>query len=96
MNNPTIIIAHNIKDRIRMKMSHPLRNEKEVINELLKRDGINDVVYNKITKSIVFNYSDYKVPIDELIMRFVVAYSKDFDLIPIRFVHKLSSKKYRQ
>ncbi|QPJ85314.1 hypothetical protein HH195_05040 [Sarcina sp. JB2] len=93
MNNPTIIIAHNIKDRIRIKMSHPLRNEKEVVNELLKRDGINDVVYNKITKSIVFNYSDYKVPIDELIMRFVVAYSKDFDLIPIRFVHKLSSKK---
>ncbi len=93
MNNPTIIVAHNIKNRIRIKMSHPLRNEKIVIDELLKKDGINDVIYNGITKSIVFNYSDYKISTEELLMRFIVAYSKDFDLIPIRFVHKLSNKK---
>ena len=42
MNNPTIIIAHNIKDRIRIKMSHPLRNEKEVIN------GIDFRFYDRI------------------------------------------------
>lgn len=93
MNNPTIIVAHSMKNRIRIKMSHPLRNEKEVIDELLKKDGINDIVYNKFTKSILFNYSDYKIPTEEIIMRFIVAYSKDFDLIPIRFVHKLSNKK---
>lgn len=93
MNNPTIIIVHNIKNRLRIKMSHPLRNKRFVVDELLRRDGINEVFYNETTKSILFKYSDYKISSEELVMRFIAVYSKDFDLIPIRFVYDSSAKK---
>lgn len=93
MNNPTIIIVHNIKNRLRIKISHPLRNKKFVIDEILRRDGIDEVTYNEITKSILFKYSDYKISNEELIMRFIAVYSKDFDLMPIRFVYDSSTKK---
>ncbi|MCD3297530.1 hypothetical protein G8T67_12030, partial [Clostridium botulinum C/D] len=53
MNQPTIIIVHRLNNRIRVKLSHPLRGVEEVIVAMEKREGVESFSYNNITKSIV-------------------------------------------
>lgn len=93
MNNPTIVIVHKIKNRIRLKMSHPLRNEKFVINELLEKGCIDEAHYNELIKSIVLKYDSNKTHEEELIMRFIAIYSKQYDLMPIRLIYNSNIKK---
>lgn len=93
MNNPTIVIVHKIKNRLRLKISHPLRNEKFAIEELLKRDCIEEVKYNSVIKSVTLKYDDYKITEEEIIMRFITIYSRDYDLIPVRLVYDSNIRK---
>lgn len=92
MNNPTIVIAHKIKNRIRFKLSHPIKNNLEVMQELIERDGIINAKYTDITKSIIVEYNSYRVAEAEIIMRVIAMYSKNYDLIPIRLVYDSKKK----
>lgn len=92
MNNPTIVVAHKIKDRIRFKLSHPIRNSLAVMEELTKKDGIRTARYTDITKSIVVEYNSYRISEDEVIMRVIAMYSKNYDLIPVRLIYNSKKK----
>lgn len=91
MNNPTIVIAHKIKGRIRIKLSHPLRKGEELIKTLIKEDEIYNARYTDITKSILVEYNPYRLSEEEVIIRIIAIYSKSYGMIPIRLVYE--SKK---
>lgn len=92
MNNPTIVIAHKIKGRIRIKLSHPLRNEEELMKNLVKKDEIYKANYTDITKSILIEYNPYRISEDEVIIRVIALYSKSYDMIPIRLIYESKKK----
>ena len=92
MNNPTIVIAHKIKGRIRIKLSHPLRNGKELMKNLVKKDEIYKANYTDITKSILIEYNPYRISEDEVIIRVIALYSKSYDMIPIRLIYESKKK----
>lgn len=92
MNNPTIVIAHKIKGRIRIKLSHPLRKGEKLIENLIKKDEIYNVKYTDITKSILIEYNPYRISEDEVIIRVIALYSKSYDMIPIRLVYESKKK----
>ena len=92
MNNPTIVIAHKIRGRIRIKLSHPLRNGDNLMESLVKKDEIYKAKYNDITKSIIMEYNPYRINEDELIVRVIALYSKNYDMIPIRLIYKSKKK----
>lgn len=92
MNNPTIVIAHKIKGRIRIKLSHPLRNGEELMKNLVKRDEIYKANYTDITKSILIEYNPYRISEDEVIIRVIALYSKSYDMIPIRLIYESKKK----
>lgn len=93
MNNPTIVIVHKIKNRIRLKMSHPLRNEKTIIAELLKREAIEEVNYNQTIKSVVISYDSNRISEEEIIIRFISIYSGDYNFIPVRLIYDSKGSK---
>ncbi len=92
MNNPTIVIAHKIKGRIRIKLSHPLRNGNKLIDSLIKKDEIYNAKYNEITKSVLIEYNQYRISEDEVIIRVIALYSRSYDMIPIRLVYESKKK----
>lgn len=92
MNNPTIVIAHKIKGRIRIKLSHPLRKGEELMKNLVKKDEIYKANYTDITKSILIEYNPYRISEDEVIIRVIALYSKSYDMIPIRLIYESKKK----
>lgn len=92
MNKPTIVIVHKIKNRIRFKVSHPIINIENLKSELLKKEGLKSFEYNNITRSIVVLFDEDKVRDDEVILRIVALYSKDYNLTPIRFIYNTRGK----
>lgn len=92
MNNLTIVIAHKIKGRIRIKLSHPLRNGEELMKNLVKKDEIYKANYTDITKSILIEYNPYRISEDEVIIRVIALYSKSYDMIPIRLIYESKKK----
>lgn len=92
MNNPTIVVAHKILGRVRFKLSHPIKNSLDTMEELTKKEGITEARYTDITKSIVVSYNPYKIPEEEVIMRVIAMYSKNYDLIPIRLIYNSKKK----
>lgn len=92
MNNPTIVVAHKIKNRIRFKLSHPIKNSLVVMSELCKKDGIKSSKYNDVTKSIIVEYNSFRIAEAEVIMRVIAIYSKNYDLVPVRLVYNSSKK----
>lgn len=92
MNNPTIVVAHKIKGRIRIKLSHPLRRGEELMEDLIKKDEIYKARYNDITKSVLIEYNPYRLSEEEVIIRVIAIYSKSYDMIPIRLVYESKKK----
>ena len=92
MKNPTIVIAHKIKGRIRIKLSHPLRNGEKLMKNLVKKDEIYKANYTDITKSILIEYNPYRISEDEVIIRVIALYSKSYDMIPIRLIYESKKK----
>lgn len=92
MNQPTIVLVHRLTNRVRFKLSHPLRDKKETKEFLIEYEGINKFEYNEITRSILVEFNEYKVELNEVIMRLSISYSKQYDKMPIN-VFILKKKK---
>ncbi|KEI01611.1 hypothetical protein FDC62_10395 [Clostridium botulinum] len=92
MNQPTIIIVHRLNNRIRVKLSHPLRSVEEVIVAMEKRDGLESFKYNNITKSIVIYFNTNKISMEELIITLSVFYSKQYGMVPIKLTSDTPSR----
>ena len=89
MDYPTIIVAHKIKNRVRLKLSLPLKEPKVAGKFLTEYDGIDSFQYNNISRSIVVNYNSMKVNLNEIIMRLSISYSKEYHMMPVNvFVAK--------
>ena len=81
--NPAIVIAHKIPNRVRFKLSLPLKDVREVESFLMDYGGINDFEYNGITRSVLINFERLKIDLNEIILRLSVIYSKQYDMEPI-------------
>ncbi|KAJ53575.1 hypothetical protein BD780_001312 [Clostridium tetanomorphum] len=86
MNQPEIIILHSLHNRIRVKLSHPLRNVGQAIRKIKENNEILKVEYNPITKSILVHFNYLKVEMEEVIFRIAIAYSEQYDMVPIKLL----------
>lgn len=83
MNRPTIVTVHRIKGRVRFKLSHPIRDVEEAKNFLLRYDGVKSFEYTEITRSVLIQYESERVDLKEIANRLAIAYSRQYDLMPI-------------
>jgi hypothetical protein len=83
LNRPTIVTVHRIKGRVRFKLSHPIRDIEEARNFLLEYEGIRSFEYNEVTRSALIYYESQRVDLKEIANRLAVAYSRQYDLMPV-------------
>lgn len=93
MKNPTIVIVHKLKNRIRIKLSHPLKQVLEDENMIKEHDGINNVRYNPVTKSIVVEFDQFRINVEEVIIRIAIVYSKDYGFAPVNLISNTPKKQ---
>lgn len=86
MNQPKITVLHRLDNRLRVKLSHPLRNVGQAVAKIKENEEITKVAYNPITKSILVYFNYLKVDMEEVILRIIIAYSEQYDMVPVKLV----------
>lgn len=92
MNKPAIIIVHKLTNRIRVKLSHPLKNIDKISIAMKKREGVRSFSYNSMTKSIVICFQETKISMEDVIMTLAVFYSKQYGMVPIKLMSDTPSR----
>ncbi|SHE90408.1 hypothetical protein [Clostridium fallax] len=86
MKNPTMVIVHRLTNRLRVKLSHPLKNILESKDMIKEHKGIKFVKYNSITKSLLINFDEFEIKSEEVLIRIAIVYSKSYGYNPINIV----------
>lgn len=98
MYYPAIAISHQLPNRVRFKLSLPLKDAKAVEEFLVQYEGIESFEYNDVIRSVLVYFDNYRVELNEIIMRLSVIYSNQYDMAPVNVfipkTHKNSSLEY--
>lgn len=86
MVTPSIIILHKIPNRIRVKLSHPLKNLEDAAEIIKEQHGVTNFKYNPITKSILIKFDSLKIQEEEILIRIAILYSKGYDFNPVTII----------
>ena len=81
-----IVIAHNLPGRLRIRFSHPFREEGDLTEIIKRHPGILLVAYTSVTRSLVVKYDPKNITTEEIILRASLAFSKDYDLCPVQIL----------
>ena len=92
MIHPTIVIIHQLQNRVRFKLSLPLKNAVEAEKFLTDYDGIESFEYNGVTRSVLIKFNNLKVELNEVMIRLSIIYSKQNGYTPINIFIPKSSK----
>lgn len=83
---PTIFISHKLENRVRFKISLPLKDPKETAKFLTEYKGINSFEYNHISRSILVNFDSLKVDLNEVMIRLSISYTKQYKMTPVNIL----------
>ena len=78
-----IVIAHNLPGRLRIRFSHPFRQEGDLAEIIKRHPGIMVAAYTPVTRSLVVTYDPIDITTEEIILRASLAFSKDYDFCPV-------------
>ncbi|OFI06045.1 hypothetical protein CLOACE_13000 [Clostridium acetireducens DSM 10703] len=92
MECASIIIVHTLPNRIRVKISEPIKNIENFQSIFTKVSGIECFKYNNITKSILIYFNPIYVGMDELIVNLALIFSKENRLKPIKIIYNYPKK----
>lgn len=93
-NTLHINIIHRIKNRIRLRMDHPVTDFKKLKFQVSEHMGIENFQYNPVTRSILVNYDENIVNPEEVLIRIAVSYSLEHDHLPVKITQSGSSDQF--
>lgn len=85
---PAFTIVHRLPNRIRIKLIVPLQNKDELIHYLLEKIKVSNVLYNKVSKSLVINFDTRLLTFEDVLMGTIIAISIDSNFLPVRVFEK--------
>lgn len=91
-NYPSIILLSKLPNRLRVRLTKPLKNEEEIVNGLTEHPGIIDCRYNQVIQSLVINFNN-NIEVEELLIRLTILYSKENEFIPIKIISSLPKRE---
>ncbi len=84
MNSLTVILLHQLPGRIRLKLSHPPHNENRFYDGMKAHDGVVDISFNKISKSLLITHETGHLTVEEILLRTAIALSMEYGYQPVR------------
>ena len=79
-----IVIAHVLPGRLRIRFSHPILKESDLVEIIKRHPGISSAGYTSITQNLVVTYNSEQITTEEIILRACLAFSRDYDLGPVQ------------
>jgi hypothetical protein len=77
-----IVLAHHLPDRVRLRLSHPLKAPGKAVENIQRHDGIRSAVYTPATQNILIAFDSGTIALEEIIIRTSLAYSAGYGLVP--------------
>lgn len=85
-NYPEIVILSKLPNRLRVKLTSPLRNPKDILDKLNEHEGIVDCRYNSVIQSLLINFNSSKIEVEEVLIRISILYAKENGFKPVKIV----------
>ncbi len=83
---PVITIAHVLPGRMRLRLSLHPRDTADMAAQVQEHEGIEQIDYTPVTRSVLVRFDPQVVTKEELIVRFGVVLSLDYGKLPVLVV----------
>jgi hypothetical protein len=82
--NPQIVIVHRLPGRLRLRLSHALREPERLLATVTGHEGLDSIVYTHITRSVLAQFDPVRLPEEEILLRVALALGLDAGAVPVR------------
>ena len=80
--NLEIMLAHNLPERVRLRLSHPLKDPYNTIRNIEGHAGVKHIIYTAMTQNILATFDRRLITLEEIIIRVALAFSAEHELAP--------------
>ena len=92
MKKLNVIIMHKLPNRVRLKLSEPIKSF-ETFKENVTKDGESiELKYTPVTRSIVATFNPEKVNLQEAIYKILTAFSIENGMMPVKLLEGVEQK----
>ena len=81
---PVVIIEHELPGRLRMRLSHALKQPERMQRLVAEHAGVGEVQYTAITHSVLVRYNPEHISTEEIVVRIATGLSLEHDNCGIR------------
>jgi hypothetical protein len=81
---PAVTIEHELPGRLRLRLSHALRQPERMRRLVEEHAGVGEVRYTAISRSVLVRYEPKHISIEEIVIRIATGLSLEHDNIGIR------------
>lgn len=92
MRRLAILVIHRMPNRVRVKLSHPMKDTKKFFKLIQNNLKTLSFRYAKKTKTITINFDSSEILLQEIIYRIAIAFSKENGLLPVKLVDDFNYK----
>jgi hypothetical protein len=78
--NLEIMMAHNLPGRVRLRLSHALKDPYNTIRNIEGHAGIKHIIYTATTQNILVTFDRRSITLEEIIIRVALAFSAEHEL----------------
>ncbi len=84
----SIYISHNLPGRVRFRLSKPLLKVEKLKKHVMEHEGINEMHYAPVTRSMLVHFDEGVVQLQEILIRTALAFSLENDIKPVHITRK--------
>lgn len=92
MKKLSVIIMHKLPNRVRLKLSEPIKSFDAFIENVTKDNESLELKYNPITRSVVATFNPEKVNLQEAIYKILTAFSIENGMLPVKLLEGVEQK----
>ena len=84
ISRPTVTVYHRLPNRVRLRLSHPLKDVERLYSSIESHEGLEKIEYTDITKSILLIFDSRQVSLEEIMVRIALCLSLDYGKANVR------------
>ncbi|MEW6349660.1 MAG: hypothetical protein AB1646_11410 [Thermodesulfobacteriota bacterium] len=86
MQKPTITISHELPGRLRLRLSHKIKNPEQTVAKVKTLPGVLSADYTTISRSFLVRFDSSLLSREKVIIRVALCLSLDYGKAPVRIV----------
>lgn len=92
MKKLSVIIMHKLPNRVRLKLSEPIKSLENFKENVTKDSESIELKYSPVTKSVVATFNPEKINLQETIYKILTAFSIENGMMPVKLLEGVEQK----